>query len=108
MLYEHASGYSLFRVREFEEIGMSLPQVEASVVDLSKFATVVKLVAFHPFQSGVNALDNINAVSEGDYHPYLIEEKNPNNFDSFVKVWFTMIFEHFLIQIYRKKKNELK
>lgn len=45
---------------------MTLPQVEASVVDLSKFATVVKLVAFHPFQSGVNALDNINAVSEGN------------------------------------------
>lgn len=69
MLYEHASGYSLFRVREFEEIGMSLPQVEASVVDLSKFATVVKLVAFHPFQSGINALDNINAISEGRLSP---------------------------------------
>jgi RNA processing factor Prp31 len=47
---------------------MNLPQVEASVVDLSKFATVVKLVAFHPFQSGVNALDNINAISEGLVH----------------------------------------
>jgi nucleolar protein 56 len=44
---------------------MNLPQVEASVVDLSKFATVVKLIAFYPFQSGVNALDNINAISEG-------------------------------------------
>jgi hypothetical protein len=47
---------------------MNLPQVEASVIDLSKFATVVKLVAFHPFQSGVNALDNINAISEGLVH----------------------------------------
>jgi hypothetical protein len=47
---------------------MSLPQVEASVVDLSKFATVVKLVAFYPFQSGVNALDNINSISEGDFN----------------------------------------
>ncbi|CAF4365675.1 unnamed protein product, partial [Rotaria sp. Silwood2] len=68
ILYEHASGYALFRVREFEEIGMNLPQVEASVVDLSKFATVVKLVAFYPFQSGINALDNINAISEGLVH----------------------------------------
>ncbi|CAF3904396.1 unnamed protein product [Rotaria magnacalcarata] len=68
ILFEHASGYALFRVREFEEIGMNLPQVEASVVDLSKFATVVKLVGFYPFQSGVNALDNINAVSEGLVH----------------------------------------
>ena len=47
---------------------MNIPQVEASVVDLSKFATVVKLVAFHPFQSGINALDNINSVSEGLVH----------------------------------------
>lgn len=47
---------------------MNLPQVEASVVDLSKFATVVKLVAFYPFQSGINALDNINAISEGLVH----------------------------------------
>jgi nucleolar protein 56 len=44
---------------------MNIPQVEASVIDLSKFATVVKLLAFNPFQSGVNALDNINAISEG-------------------------------------------
>ncbi|CAF0974606.1 unnamed protein product [Didymodactylos carnosus] len=68
VLYEHASGYSLFRVREFEEIGMLLPQVEQSVLDLSKFATVVKLVAFFPFQSGINALDNTNSISEGLVH----------------------------------------
>lgn len=55
----------MFQVREFEEIGMNLPQVEASVVDLSKFATVVKLTAFQPFQSGLNALDNLNSVSQG-------------------------------------------
>lgn len=59
----------MFRVREFEEIGMNIPQVEASAIDLSKFATVVKLVAFQPFQSGINALDNINALSEGNKNP---------------------------------------
>lgn len=75
VLYEHASGYALFRVREFEEIGMALPEVEASVVDLSKFATVVKLVAFYPFQSGVNALDNINSVSEGILKQLLIKKR---------------------------------
>ncbi|CAF0759231.1 unnamed protein product [Didymodactylos carnosus] len=68
VLYEHASGYSLFRVHEFEEIGMLLPQVEQSVLDLSKFATVVKLIAFFPFQSGINALDNTNSISEGLVH----------------------------------------
>lgn len=68
VLYEHASGYSLFRVKEFEEIGAFQSQVEQSVLDLSKFNSVVKLVAFSPFTSGLNALDNLNSVSEGVVH----------------------------------------
>lgn len=65
VLHEHASGYSLFRVKEFEELGALLPHVEASVADLSKFNSIVDLVAFLPFKSGTNALDNINSISEG-------------------------------------------
>lgn len=68
VLYEHASGYSLFRVKEFEEIGAFVAQVEQSVLDLSKFNSVVKLIAFAPFTSGLNALDNLNAISEGVLH----------------------------------------
>lgn len=68
VLYEHASGYSLFRVKEFEEIGAFQAQVEQSVLDLSKFNSVVKLVAFSPFTSGLNALDNLNSISEGVVH----------------------------------------
>lgn len=68
VLYEHASGYALFRVKEFEEIGAFLQQVEQSVTDLSKFNSVVKLIAFTPFTSGLNALDNLNAISEGILH----------------------------------------
>jgi len=41
VLYEHASGYSLFRVKEFEEIGAFVAQVEQSVLDLSKFNSVL-------------------------------------------------------------------
>ena len=65
ILYEHASGYSLFRVKEFEEVAMLQPELEESVHDLSRFNSVVKLIAFAPFKSGTNALDNINSVSEG-------------------------------------------
>jgi nucleolar protein 56 len=68
VLFEHASGYSLFRVKEFEEIGALVEQVEESVLDLSKFNSVVKLIAFAPFTSGLNALDNLNAISEGVVH----------------------------------------
>lgn len=65
VLYEHASGYALFRVKEFEELGLLQPEVEESVLDLSRFNSVVKLVAFSPFKSGTNALDNMNSISEG-------------------------------------------
>lgn len=65
VLYEHACGYALFHVAEFEEMSMLLPQVEAAVHNLGKFNSIVKFVAFSPFKSGTNALDNINSISEG-------------------------------------------
>ncbi|KAG9266267.1 nucleolar protein 56 [Astyanax mexicanus] len=68
VLFEHASGYALFAVKEVEEIGMLLPQVEESVLNIGKFNTVVKLAAFFPFKSAQAALENINAISEGVVH----------------------------------------
>ena len=65
VLFEHATGYALFRVKEFEEIGLLQAQVEESIVDITRFSSVVKLVAFTAFRSGPNALDNINSISEG-------------------------------------------
>ena len=32
--------------------------------DLAKFQRIVKMVAFHPFDSAENALENINAITE--------------------------------------------
>ncbi|CAL7945761.1 unnamed protein product [Xylocopa violacea] len=65
ILFEHAAGYAVFAVREFEEVGMLLPQVEASVTDLSRFNSVVKLIGFSPFKTALAALENINNISEG-------------------------------------------
>ncbi|XP_066260930.1 nucleolar protein 56 [Euwallacea similis] len=65
VLFEHAAGYGVFKVKEFEEIGMILPQLEASIHDLSKFKNVVQLVSFSPFKTALKALENINAISEG-------------------------------------------
>lgn len=65
VLYEHAAGYALFKVFEFEEVSMFLSQVESSVTDLSKFNSLVKLVGFSPFKTAVAALENVNAISEG-------------------------------------------
>lgn len=71
ILFEHAAGYSLFSVKEFDEVATLLPQVESSVTDISKFQSVVKLQAFQPFRNGPNSLDNINAIAAGELHPDL-------------------------------------
>ncbi|KAG7320827.1 hypothetical protein KOW79_015242 [Hemibagrus wyckioides] len=68
VVFEHAAGYALFAVKEVEEIGMLLPQVEESVLNIAKFNSVVKLAAFFPFKSAQSALENINAISEGVVH----------------------------------------
>nr|CAB3264404.1 nucleolar protein 56-like [Phallusia mammillata] len=68
VLYEHASGYALFSVKEVEDIGALLPTVERAITDFSLFVTTVKLVSFSPFKSSTNALDNMNSVSEGILH----------------------------------------
>jgi len=65
VLFEHAAGYALFRVREFEEVAAFLPQVEEAISDVSKFSSVVNLIGFYPFKTAGDALSNINSVSEG-------------------------------------------
>uniref|UniRef100_A0A0B7BBJ8 Nucleolar protein 56 n=1 Tax=Arion vulgaris TaxID=1028688 RepID=A0A0B7BBJ8_9EUPU len=71
ILFEHASGYGLFSVKEFDEVAVLLPQVEGSVTDISKFQSIVKLSAFQAFRNGPNSLDNINAIAAGELHPDL-------------------------------------
>ncbi|KAM3877922.1 nucleolar protein 56 [Diretmus argenteus] len=68
VLFEHAAGYALFAVKEVEEIGMLLPQVEESVLSIGKFNSMISLAAFFPFKSAQAALENINAISEGVVH----------------------------------------
>uniref|UniRef100_A0A8C4IJW3 Nucleolar protein 56 n=1 Tax=Dicentrarchus labrax TaxID=13489 RepID=A0A8C4IJW3_DICLA len=68
VLFEHAAGYALFAVKEVEEIGMLLPQVEESVLSIGKFNGMVSLAAFFPFKSAQGALENMNAISEGVVH----------------------------------------
>jgi len=65
VLFEHAAGYALFRVQEFEEVAAFLPEVEEAVNDVSKFQSVVNLIGFYPFKTASDALNNINSVSEG-------------------------------------------
>lgn len=65
ILYEHAAGYGLFASKKFDEIGSHLPELEADVMDISRFNSNVHLLGFLPFKTGIIALANANAVSEG-------------------------------------------
>ncbi|KAJ9057517.1 Nucleolar protein 56 [Entomophthora muscae] len=65
ILYETASGYSLFQRSQSDDIPMTLEAVQKDVSDLSKFGKCVQLKSFLPFKSAVEALENANDVSEG-------------------------------------------
>ena len=65
VLFEHASGYAIFRCEGVEDIGGFLPEVQEAVMDFARFGSMLTLEAFSPFKSGVNALENINCISEG-------------------------------------------
>merc|ERR1712000_191339 len=78
VLFETATGYGLFSQVQSEEIGGSLEQVESRVQKFSIFNQMVKLEAFAPFRSAEDALENINALSEGVLHEYLHEFLDQN------------------------------
>ncbi|XP_031253580.1 nucleolar protein 56-like [Pistacia vera] len=65
LLYETASGYSLFLAHGLDEIGQNTEAVRSSITDMNRFGKVVQLTAFHPFESALDALNQCNSVSEG-------------------------------------------
>ncbi|KAL6175020.1 hypothetical protein ACLB2K_051663 [Fragaria x ananassa] len=65
LLYEAASGYSLFLAHGLDQIGQNTEAVRSSITDLNRFGKVVQLAAFHPFEQALDALNQCNSVSEG-------------------------------------------
>ncbi|KAF4353813.1 hypothetical protein CsatB_018236 [Cannabis sativa] len=65
LLHEHAAGYGLFHAEGLDEIGQSIEAVRNSVSDLNRFGKVVQLIAFQPFESTIDALNQSNSISEG-------------------------------------------
>lgn len=81
ILFEHATGYSMFRVNEYEEIGSMLPQVAKASLSAPLFNSLVQLVAFQPFKSAQTTLDSTNAIIEGklpDDLKIFLEENLPS------------------------------
>ncbi|KAI8672069.1 hypothetical protein LRP88_03418 [Fusarium phalaenopsidis] len=73
-LYESPVGYALFKVvHQQDAVGLKLKETQAAANDLAKFGKMVKLANFSPFRprGHVEALENINLVSEGIVSDYL-------------------------------------
>ena len=66
LLYESASGYALFETTGLDEIGQYAEAIQESVTDLNRFGKVVKLLAFSPFTSAADALEQCNSLTEGE------------------------------------------
>ena len=79
VLLETAMGYLLFERKESDEIGATLPEVQAAVKDYSKFSLVLKLKAQFFFRTAEEALANINDISEGIVTPSLKVHRNQLN-----------------------------
>ncbi len=63
-LFESSSGFAIFNVLESEEIASMVSDVQNGTSDFSRFQRVVRLLAFQPFTSAEDALENISAVTE--------------------------------------------
>lgn len=68
LLYETPSGYALFQRGEMDEIAQEWHQVQSSLANLAQFSKALKLIAFYPFQSATDALENMNDITEGIMH----------------------------------------
>ncbi len=64
VLFDSSSGFALFSVLESEQIATLLDEVQNGLTDLARFQRVVKMVAFLPFTTAENALENMNAITE--------------------------------------------
>lgn len=65
ILFEHATGYSLFKVNEYEEIGSLLPQVAKASLDAPLFNSMVSLIAFQQFKNAQTTLENTELIVDG-------------------------------------------
>jgi len=80
LLHETSTGYVLFERGEVQEVGTDAVDVQASLQDLARFKKTVTLKSFAPFSNSEHALENINALSEGQVTQFLasfLQQKLP-------------------------------
>jgi nucleolar protein 56 len=59
ILFETASGYCLFEKEEYDEVAGQLKQIQKAIASQERFTKMVKLVAYHPFKTAEEALENV-------------------------------------------------
>eukprot|EP00892_Ulva_mutabilis_P009833 jgi/Ulvmu1/7221/UM035_0007.1 len=64
VLFESASGFSLFDVKAVDDVALSTDAVQESIGDMTRFSKIASLIAFKPFSTAADALEQINSVSE--------------------------------------------
>ena len=66
LLYENAGGYALFQKNEAEAVAQDTKQAQAAIANYDTFSKMVKLVSFQRFESAESALEECNAVANGN------------------------------------------
>ena len=71
ILFETAAGYCLFEKTDFDEAHSQLASIQKAIASLERFSKMVKLVAYQPFQTAEEALENIQDISQNKVHKTL-------------------------------------
>jgi nucleolar protein 56 len=63
ILFETASGYSLFKKEEYDETGGQLKKVQKAITELDRFKKMVTFEAQYSFKTAEEALENMQAIA---------------------------------------------
>ena len=78
-LYECSLGYALFEILGYEEITQNSEEFQQSIMDYKKVSKIIKKIAFMPFKTSEQALENTKMVNDCEISPEL---------NSFLKEYF--------------------
>ena len=84
-LYECSLGYALFELLGYEEISQKSEEFQQSIMDYKKVSKIIKKVAFMPFKTSEQALENTKMVNDcqiSDELKSFIKEYFPKSSDS--------------------------
>ena len=70
-LYECSLGYALFEIIGYEEISQNSEEFQQSIMDFKKVSKIIKKIAFMPFKTSEQALENTKMVNDCEISPEL-------------------------------------